>query len=264
MRKHFLITTLSLAFLAATGLGALTAQAQERLRPVGSVTYEPLPAEPETGVIQLDPENRRLRAFRIAAAQGSAEVRSVTVVYGNGERERVRVRQPLAEGERTPLLRLERPRPVRAIEISYVPRGKVRLVLLADAGGPPPPPPMNWVDLGCKSVGFLGDKDKLVINSDQPFRSLRLRSTGYDIEMLEMLVIYGNGSRDNFVIRQVIPSGAVTRPIDLRGEQRRISQINFLYRSTAIGTAKTRLCVEGLAARDSRGGDGEEDFGDGQ
>lgn len=244
LRSMFRASALAGALLAATAL--VTAEAQERLRPVGTVTFEPAPAEPETGTFTLKSEDRRMRSFRIAADEGSAEVRSVTLVYGDGTRERVRVRQTLAEGERTNLFRLEEPRPVRSVEITYVPKGAVTLVLLADARRPEPPPP-NWVDLGCKSVGFLGDRDKLPVTSAERFRALRLRSSGYDIEMLEMLVIYGNGSRDNFVIRQIIPSGRVTNAIDLRGERRRIAQINFLYRATAIGTAKTKLCVEGLS-----------------
>ncbi len=255
--KSRLLLAVIMSVTTLLGSGTVTVLAQERLRPVGSVTFEPEPAQPETGTITLKPEDRRMRGFRIAADEGSAEVRSVTLVYGDGTRERVRVRQTLAEGERTALFRLEEPRPVRAVEISYVPMGAVTLVLQADARRPEPPPP-KWVDLGCKSVGILGDRDKLPVSSEERFSSLRLRSTGYDIEMLEMLVIYGNGSRDNFVIRQIIPSGAVTRPIDLRGERRRIAQINFLYRATAIGTAKTKLCVEGMADNGDRFNDGED------
>jgi hypothetical protein len=240
----FLAMALASALLATTGLGL--AQAQERLRPIGTVTFEPEPATPETGVFTLKPEDRRIRSLRIQVEDGSAEIRSFTLVYADGERERVRVRQSLSDGQRTNLFRLEEPRPVKSVEISYVPAGAVSLVLLAD-GGRPPPPPANWVDLGCKSVGFLVDQDRLPVTSPERFKALRLRSSGYDIEMLEMLVRYGNGTRDNFVIRQTIPSGRVTNAIDLRGERRRISQIDFLYRSTAVGAVKTKLCVEGLA-----------------
>ena len=123
------------------------------------------------------------------------------------------------------------------------------LVLLADGRRPepPPPPPTNWVDLGCKSVGFLGDRDSLGVSSEERFKALRLRSQGYDIELLEMTVRFANGGRDNYQVRSVIPSGSRTPAIDLRGERRRLTQIDFLYRARAIGTVKTKLCVEGLA-----------------
>ncbi len=248
MRIRFLLTaTFSVALLAAAGAGL--SEAQERLRPVGTVTYEPEPASLEKGVFTLKPEDRRLRSLRIEADEGSADIRSLTIIYADGEAERVRVRQTLAEGERTNLFRLEEPRPVKAIEVNYIPKGAVTLVLLADPRRAEPPP-ANWVDLGCKSVGFLGDRDTLPVNSEERFKALRLRSQGYDIELLEMLVRFGNGGRENYVIRSVIPSGSRTNAIDLRGERRRISQIDFLYRARAIGTVKTKLCVEGLADSD--------------
>jgi len=245
---------LSLAFLAAAPVATM---AQERMRPVGSVTYDPLPAEPQIGTFNIRPDDRRIRNFRIEASRGGAEVRFVTIIYSDGDRERVRIAQNLSDGQRTGLIRVSKPRPVRAVDINYVPRGFVRLVMQADAGGPPPPPPARWTELGCKSVGFLADKDKMFVNSTERFRALRLRSTGYDIEMLQMVVRYANGSNDTFVVRQLIPSGTVTRAIDLRGERRRINQIDFLYRATAVGMAKTRLCVEGLSEPDPRSMDGE-------
>lgn len=242
-----LLFTAALSALLVTGGFAA---AQERpLRPVGTVTFEPEPAALEKGVFTLKPEDRRLRALRIEADEGSADIRSLTVIYADGEQERVRVRQTLAEGQRTVLFRLQEPRPVKAIEVSYIPNGAVTLVLLADVRRPEPPP-ATWVDLGCKSVGFLGDRDTLPVTSEERFKALRLRSLGYDIELLEMAVRFGNGGRENYVVRSVIPSGSRTPPIDLRGERRRITQLDFLYRARAIGTVKTKLCVEGLAGED--------------
>ena len=251
-----LLFTAALSALLITG--GMAAAQDRPLRPVGSITFEPEPAAPEKGVFTLKPEDRRLRALRIAADEGSAEIRSLTIIYADGEQERVRVRQTLKEGERTNLFRLATPRPIRAIEVSYVPQGAVTLVLLADGRRPepPPPPPVSWVDLGCKSVGFLGDRDSLPVNAEERFKALRLRSQGYDIELLEMTVRFANGGRDNYQVRSVIPSGSRTGPIDLRGERRRINQIDFLYRARALGTVKTKLCVEGLA--ETRGL-GEED-----
>ena len=244
------VRNIALCFTAAVALGgsAGLAAAQDRpLRPVGTVTFEPEPATVEKGVFTLKPEDRRIRSLRIEADEGSADIRFLTLIYADGETERVRVRQALTEGQRTALFRLQEPRPVKAIEVNYIPKGAVTLVLLADPRRAEPPV-AEWTELGCKSVGFLADRDVLPVNSPERFKALRLRSSGFDIEMVEMLVRYGNGTRDNFVIRRVIPSGSRTGPIDLRGERRRISQIDFLYRTNAIGTTKTKLCVEGLKA----------------
>lgn len=247
MRFHILTAVALSSLVAVTGL-ANTAHAQERMRPVGSVTFEPEPYSVERDVVQIKQEERRIRAMRVLAEEGSAEVRSLKVVYTDGDVENVRVRQTLKEGERSALFELEEVRPIKSVEISYIPKGPVTLVLLADArrAEPPPPRPAEWVELNCKSVGLLGDRDSVAVNTSERYRALRLRSANYDIEMSEMTVRYANGGRDNYVIRQVIPAGGRIGPIELRGESRRIAQLDFLYRARSIGPFKTKLCVDAL------------------
>ncbi len=256
MRFHTLTAVALSSLVAVAGLASL-AEAQERMRPVGSVTYEPEPASLERGVFQIKPEERRIRSLRILAEEGSADVRSLKVVYTDGEVETVRVRQLLKEGERSALFELEEVRPIKSVEISYTPKGAVTLVLLADGRRPAPAPrPPEWVELTCKSVGLLGDRDSVAVSNDQRYKALRLRSANYDIEMGEMTVRYGNGQRDNYQIRQVIPAGGRIGPIELRGEARRIAQLDFIYRARTIGPFKTKLCVDALQAQ---AGDDEED-----
>lgn len=247
MRFQILTAVALSSLVAITGLSTTT-QAQERMRPVGSVTFEPEPYSLERDIVQIKQEERRIRSMRVLAEEGSAEVRSLKVIYTDGDVENVRVRQTLKEGERTALFELEEVRPIKSVEIAYIPKGPVTLVLLADArrAEPPAPRPAEWVELTCKSVGLLGDRDSVAVNTQERYRALRLRSANYDIEMAEMTVRYGNGGRDNYQIRQVIPAGGRIGPIELRGEARRISQLDFLYRARTIGPLKTKLCVDAL------------------
>ena len=145
--------------------------------------------------------------------------------------------------------------------MSYIPQGQVTLVLRAGAGPaePPPPPAVTWNELGCKSVGFLIDRDVVNVNSSEFYRALRLRSSGVDIEMLELNVRFANGQRDSYRVNAVIRSGERSTPIDLRGERRRITGIEFIYRALGLSTQKTRLCVDGLQVSRAREGAGAED-----
>jgi hypothetical protein len=235
----------ALGFVAVLGLVAAGAAGAQELRPVGQIEFEPEPAAVEKGVIQIRSGEQRIRSFRIEADEGSADVRSFTVTYADGEQERVRVRQVLKEGERTALYRLEEPRPVKSVEIAYIPKGPVTLVLLADARSAPV---AEWKELGCKSVGFLIDRDRIQLDTPDRYKALRLRSIGYDIRLEEMSVRFGNGATDRYVVRTTIPSNGRTGQIDLRGEARRIREIEFLYSSGVISNKKTRLCVDGLVA----------------
>jgi hypothetical protein len=250
MRFHILAAVALSSLVAVAGFSSL-AQAQERMRPVGTATFEPEPYSVERDVIQIRPEERRIRSMRVMAEDGSADVRSLKVVYTDGEVENVKVRQTLKEGERTALFELEEVRPIKSVEISYVPKGPVTLVLLADArrAEPPPPRPAEWVELGCQKVGLLGDRDSLSVNSNERYSALRLRSQNYDIELSELTIRYANGGRDAYQVRQLIPAGGQIGPIALRGEARRISQLDFLYRARTIGPFKTRLCVDALQGR---------------
>ncbi len=251
----------SLLMCAGLVFAAPFATAQEGMRPVGQLTYTPEPVEMQTGVFLLRPEDRMIRSMRIEARGGTVDIQSVRLIYRGGEQERYRIRERLRPGESTGIIRKQNRGPLRAVEVSYIPQGQVTLVLRAGAGPaePPPPPPVTWNELGCKSVGFLIDRDVVNVDSSEFYRALRLRSTGFDIEMLDMNVRFANGQRDSYRVNAIIRSGERSRPIDLRGERRRIVAVEFIYRSLGISTRKTKLCVDGLQVSRVRAGVGEED-----
>jgi hypothetical protein len=239
----------SLLMCAGVMFAAPLATAQEGMRPVGQLTYTPDPVEMQTGVFQLRPEDRMIRSMRIEARGGTVDIQSVRLIYRGGEQERYRIRERLRPGEMTGIIRKQNRGPLREVEVSYIPQGQVTLVLRAGAGPAEPPPVATWNELGCKNVGFLIDRDVVNVSSEDFYRALRLRSTGFDIEMLEMNVRFANGQRDSHRVNAVIRSGERSRPIDLRGERRRIVAIEFIYRSLGISTRKTKLCVDGLQIR---------------
>lgn len=240
--------------LATVATGSVPALAQEGMRPLGSVTYRVEPAPPQRGVFDLRPEDRRLRSVRFRVDRGAADIRSVRLIYRDGRSERANIDEQLEQGETSAAFRLPGNGPLRTIEVLYVPQGETRITLLGQGRPPveePPPMPVaRWQDLGCKSVGFLVDKDTIPVDSPDRFTSLRLRSQGFDIEVMQMSVRFGNGATDTYDIRSVIPSGTATRPIDLRGDARRIDAIQLLYRTRGVVIgAKTKLCVEGRTER---------------
>ncbi len=243
--------------LAAVCQAALVpAYAQEGMRALGSMTFTPEPVREQRGIFVLRPNDQVIRALRLESVSGSADILELRLVYRSGEAERVRMGDRLRPGTLTNAVRLYDSRPLKQIEVTYLPAGAVTLVLRAETRRPEPPPPpppppkpvQQWSQLGCKNVGFLIDRDVIAVNSDAPFTALRLRSTGYDLEMIEMGVLFVNGQRDTYRLNVVIPSGSYTSPIDLRGERRRIRQVELVYRTRVISNQKTQLCVDGRLA----------------
>jgi hypothetical protein len=249
--------TFKQSVLAAVGITVLlvsgTALAAGRMREVGTVTFEPDPFDLQKGTYNLRPEQSRPRALQIEADGGSAEIRSLRLYYVDGDVVRLSVRQSLNDGDQSPVIPIADPRPIKSIEVAYLPKGPVNLILLADSGPAAPPPP-QWVELGCKSVGFLADVDTLDVNMPDRFKSLRLRGQGIDIDMQNMVVNYADGSEDTIVVRRTLPAGSQTSAIDLRPPARRIDSIDFTYGSRGVGIVKAKLCVDGLKASPPGGG----------
>ena len=88
----------SLLMCAGVMFAAPFASAQEGMRPVGQLTYTPEPVEMQTGVFQLRPEDRDIRAMRIEARGGAVDIQSVRLVYRNGEQERIQRPRAAAAG----------------------------------------------------------------------------------------------------------------------------------------------------------------------
>ena len=106
----------------------------------------------------------------------------------------------------------------------------------------------NWVDLGCKEVSFLmTDHDTIKVGRREGrFKAIRLQARGNDVEMLDLKVIYANGAPDDIPVRSLIRQGTRTRPLDLKGYERAIHQIDMVYRRPLNLRGKATVCVEGL------------------
>jgi hypothetical protein len=107
----------------------------------------------------------------------------------------------------------------------------------------------DWVELGCKEVNFSLGADRDVIRvgrSEGRFKAIRLLARGNDVEMLDLKVVYANGAPDDIPVRSMIRQGSRTRPLDLRGRERAIRQVDMVYRKPLNFRGRATICVEGL------------------
>jgi hypothetical protein len=106
----------------------------------------------------------------------------------------------------------------------------------------------RWVELGCKEVAFIGaDRDTIRVGRREGrFKAIRLEARGNDVEMLDLKVIYASGEPDDIQVRSLIRQGTRTRPLDLRGRERAIRQIDMVYRKPLNFRGKAVVCAEGL------------------
>ena len=106
----------------------------------------------------------------------------------------------------------------------------------------------NWVELGCQQVSFIGrDRDSIRVGKREGrFKAIRLEARNNDVEILDLKVVYASGTPDDIQVRSNIRAGSRTRPLDLKGRERAIQQIDLVYRSRPSFKGLATVCAEGL------------------
>jgi hypothetical protein len=93
-----------------------------------------------------------------------------------------------------------------------------------------------WKHLGTTRVGFFVDHDTIHVGgASGRFDKIRFRVRGNAIWVYDLKVRYGNGSVDDIPTRFRVPQGGYSRVIDLRGGERFIQSVSFLYQRAING-----------------------------
>ena len=230
------------------GLAALLAgPADAREVPIGSITYE---GRPEREVINVGGREGEFQGIRFEVRQSDVEVLDLRIVYGNGQTEDVRVRQLFRAGSSSRVIALGNPRrALRQVIFNFVPKGPARIVVfgVTGIGGGSGGGGGDWVRLGCKDVRFLIDRDTLKVGRQEGrFSALRIKVRRAPVEIFNLRVTFGNGSRMDVPVREMIPPGGGSRPIDLPGNNRGIDRIEMIYRSVPSFMGTAEVCIDGL------------------
>src|SRR5689334_12655036 len=86
-----------------------------------------------------------------------------------------------------------------------------------------------WQSLGTAYVDGRRDHDMIRVNARGSFTALQLGIKGGEIDFQRVVVHFENGGQQELAIRERIPAGGKTRPVDLNGERRRIESVEFWY-----------------------------------
>jgi hypothetical protein len=236
---------------------------------------------PDWDVISVGRREGRFSAIRLEAQGNSISILDLKVVYGNGAPDDISVRSEINEGDSTRPLDLRgRDRSIDRIEIVSKKdfrgpgRGRARVCvfgLVADDdrrgddrygggrgddrggrgddryGGGGGGRGGDWEELGCQSVGLLGDRDVIRVGRREGrFKAIKLRVSGNDVHIIDLKVVYGNGAPDDISVRSDIRQGGETRPLDLRGYERSIDRIELIYRAKPNFRGRAKVCALGL------------------
>ena len=109
-------------------------------------------------------------------------------------------------------------------------------------------PPSDRVLLGERVVAFRGDHDVVPVGRyEGNFRSMVVVVEKNDIEIFNIVVVYGNGEREKFGTRLVFREGSRSRDLQFAGGQRKVRAMEFTYRTVGSWQdGRARVLVYGV------------------
>jgi hypothetical protein len=175
----------------------------------------------------------RFQSIQLRVTGAPVEFQRVVVNYANGTSEEVEFRDYIQSGGQTRAIDLRgRDRSINSVDFLYSkarwrPGVRPRVTLYGEKFDSRPGP---WEFLGQTTVDGLRDRDRIVVGRHEGrFQSIQLRVTGAPVEFQRVVVNYANGTSEEVEFRDYIPAGGQTRAIDLRGNERSINSVDFLY-----------------------------------
>ena len=89
----------------------------------------------------------------------------------------------------------------------------------------------GWELLGERKVAFVRDKDVMEVRSPNPFTAIRFYVEDKDVRIRDLKIQFENGDKIEPALDDIIKAGDQSRVIELAADGRRISSIEFKYRS---------------------------------
>lgn len=169
---------------------------------------------------------------------------SLTIIYGNGEPDRIAVGTELGDRARTQPIDLKgRDRFIREVVLDYDarPGGKTVVELYGDYAdgwlgdrGRRRDFNQGWVLLGAQRAAMFGsgDVDAFQIGERYGrFSALKVTSRDHAVRFYGLRIIYGNGEVEDVPFSGELSGGQSSPKLDLKGRQRFIDRIEMKYRT---------------------------------
>jgi hypothetical protein len=120
-----------------------------------------------------------------------------------------------------------------------------------DRPGRPGRPPVSpgkpgWTQLGSTVADFKVERDRINVGGSQgAFREIMIAVDGSALEMRDIVVTFGDGSRFSPDLRARFEEGSRSRNINLPGDKRVIRQVEFSHRSLDPRTGRATVTLYG-------------------
>jgi hypothetical protein len=96
----------------------------------------------------------------------------------------------------------------------------------------------GWTLVGRRNVTDRVDHDTIRLPRAARYGALKVKVRGRAVQFRDMKVHYANGGVEDVSLRDVIRAGGESRVIDLRGDARDITRIEFWYDAQTLGRGR--------------------------
>lgn len=104
----------------------------------------------------------------------------------------------------------------------------------------------GWEKLGMRVVNMQAEHDEIPVTvAEGFFTKVRLRIMKAPIHLLNINIVFGNGSNKNVVFNKKFAPGTMTRVIDLPGNRRIIKKVKLNYKSVPVGKGRAVVSLWG-------------------
>ncbi len=104
----------------------------------------------------------------------------------------------------------------------------------------------RWKFLGERLVNDRLDHDVIMVTSvEGDLNAIQIRVKGASVDFHKLVVVYGNGRRQEIALRHTISAGGASRAIDLAGDERIVRSVEFWYDANSIRGRKARVRLFG-------------------
>jgi hypothetical protein len=195
--------------------------------------------------IEVGKYEGKLSKLTLFVDRSDLELLDFEVTFGNEERFHPEVRHTFKEGSRTRVIDLPGDdRVIKTIHLRYknLPGGGPARVEVwgwrTEAAASPAWDSKGWTKLGERAVNGKVDRDKIEVGKyEGKFSKLTLFVDRSDLELLDLVVTFGNKERFHPAVRHTFKEGSRTRVIDLPGDDRVIKNIHLRYKNLPGGGA---------------------------
>lgn len=198
----------------------------------------------ERDVIRVGREGGRFDKIALRVLRNDILLRELVVNYARGDSDRIPVNAEISANGVTQPIKMKREGRIENIQLVYQARPGFRGQAVVEVygeyadswlgvGGDKGRPTGQWLLLGAQRAELLKvDTDVFHVGKRLgTFKKVKVRAVGHGLELFGMRVTYGNGETEDVPVRANLRPGQETPPLDLRGRERFIEQVEMRYKT---------------------------------